>query len=91
MYRRVILKASKGTFILVETPAYATLPINDDTLHRRRQRPRRCNGAAHSEGGQVSAADLRAADVEKVIAVCVGSERVQVSALGVAKLKRVQA
>lgn len=43
------------------------------------------------EGGQVAAADLRAADVEKVIAACAGGERAQVSALDVADPKGVQA
>lgn len=43
------------------------------------------------EGGHVAAADLRAADVEKVAAACAGGERVQVSALDVADRDGVQA
>ena len=43
------------------------------------------------EGGQVAAADIRAADVEKVVAACAGAERVQASALDVADPKQVQA
>ena len=43
------------------------------------------------EGGQVAAADLKAADVEKVAAACAGGERVLASALDVADPKQVQA